>query len=59
MGSFNNDFRRIFGSYFDSQKLNVPTLRYLSTVELMIASVKLILRNLANGVWVQNPASIF
>ena len=59
MDSFNNDYRRIFGSYFDSQKLNVLILRYLSAVELMIASVKLILRNLSNGGRILNPASIF
>ena len=32
----------LFGSYFGSQKFNVPTLRYLLAVGLMIASVKLI-----------------
>jgi uncharacterized protein len=32
----------LFGSYFGSQKFNVPTLRYLLAVGLIIASVKLI-----------------
>jgi uncharacterized membrane protein YfcA len=32
----------IFGSYYGSQKFNVPTLRYLLALGLTIASIKLI-----------------
>lgn len=32
----------LFGSYFGSQKFNVPTLRYLLSIGLLIASIKLV-----------------
>lgn len=32
----------LLGSYFGSQKFNVPTLRYLLTIGLLIASIKLV-----------------
>lgn len=38
----------LVGSYYGSQKFNVPTLRYLLAVGLSIASLKLILHNFQN-----------